>query len=271
MHMDSFQTLADPTRRRIVETLRAGEHAVNDIVDRVAIHQSGVSRHLRILHAAGFVQVRPDGPRRLYSLRPEPFLELEDWIGRYRTLWEARLDSLAEALAHKQKARAANKGTHMTKSTVTLERTLDGSIEDVWELWTTKDGIEAWWGPGGFAVTVRKLDLRPGGQLHYAMTAIDPQHIAYMKKEGMPVTTELRITYTEIDPPRRLVYTHLTDFIPGVEPYDVETVVELHPSEQGVRLVLTFDAMHDDEWTQRATMGWEGELGKLEALLATRA
>src|SRR5262245_66402334 len=99
MHTDTFEILADPTRRRIVEALRIGEHQVNDIVERFDIHQSGVSRHLRILLDAGFVQVRPDGPRRLYSLRPEPFRELDDWLAHYRKLWEARLDRLGEALA----------------------------------------------------------------------------------------------------------------------------------------------------------------------------
>src|SRR6187399_1693405 len=105
MHVDVFQTLADPTRRRIVEALRRGEHAVNDIVTRVAIHQSGVSRHLRILHEAGFVDVRPDGAKRWYSLRAAPFQELDAWITSYRELWEARLDKLGEALERRQKAR----------------------------------------------------------------------------------------------------------------------------------------------------------------------
>jgi DNA-binding transcriptional ArsR family regulator len=109
MQVDVFQTLADPTRRRIVEALRGGEHAVNDVVGRVHIHQSGVSRHLRILDRAGFVQVRPDGLKRLYSLRPEPFRELDAWITRYRSLWEARLDRLGEQLDRRQKARAARR------------------------------------------------------------------------------------------------------------------------------------------------------------------
>lgn len=106
MHIETFQTLADPQRFRIIEALLNGERAVNDIVDRVEIHQSGVSRHLRILQDAGFVQVRPDGPKRYYSLRAEPFRELEEWVSRYRRLWEARLDRLGEALEKKQKARA---------------------------------------------------------------------------------------------------------------------------------------------------------------------
>jgi DNA-binding transcriptional ArsR family regulator len=113
MHIDAFETLADPSRRRIVEALLRGEHAVNDIVERLDIHQSGVSRHLRILHEAGFVRMRPEGPRRLYSLRPEPFRALDAWLTQYRSLWEARLDKLGEALERKQKARtAARKDKH---------------------------------------------------------------------------------------------------------------------------------------------------------------
>lgn len=96
-----FETLSDATRRRIVEVLQPGEMPVGDIVAAVDVHQSGVSRHLRILHDAGFVQVRPDGQRRLYSLRPEPFRELATWVDDYRSLWEGRLDRFADALAER--------------------------------------------------------------------------------------------------------------------------------------------------------------------------
>ncbi len=154
------------------------------------------------------------------------------------------------------------------KNRITLERTYRADIQDVWDLWTTKEGIELWWGPGGFAVSVRKLELRPGGELLYAMTAIDPPQVAFMKKAGMPLTHECRITFTEVVPLRRLAYIHLTDFIPGVEPYDVATVVELHAMSDEVRLVLTIDAMHNDEWTDRAVMGWKSELGKLDDVVS---
>ena len=103
MHIDAFATLADPTRRRIVATLRDGERQVSDIVQQAGIHQSGVSRHLRILHESGFVTVRPDGQRRLYALRPEPFRELEAWLRDYRQLWEARLDRFGAALEERRK------------------------------------------------------------------------------------------------------------------------------------------------------------------------
>jgi DNA-binding transcriptional ArsR family regulator len=109
MHSEIFETLADPSRRRIVEVLREGERQVNDIVRQAGIHQSGVSRHLRILHESGFVSVRPDGQRRLYALRPEPFRELEAWLAGYRRLWEARLDRFGAALEKQRRTRTATR------------------------------------------------------------------------------------------------------------------------------------------------------------------
>ena len=108
-HVDVFEALADPTRRRIVEVLRGGERPVNDVVERLSIHQSGVSRHLHILLEAGFVQMRPDGQRRLYSLRPEPFQALDAWVAEYRSVWEARLQRFDKAIAERRRARAAGK------------------------------------------------------------------------------------------------------------------------------------------------------------------
>jgi DNA-binding transcriptional ArsR family regulator len=93
-----FHALADPVRLRIVETMKAEERAVGDIVVRMEIHQSGVSRHLRILTEAGLVQMRPDGQKRLYSLRKEGFAQLDAWMAGYRHHWEARLDRLGAAL-----------------------------------------------------------------------------------------------------------------------------------------------------------------------------
>lgn len=110
MNSALLQTLAEPTRLRVVEALRDGELAVNEIVDRVDIRQSGVSRHLRILHDGGFVQSRADGQRRLYSLRPRPFREIDTWVTRYRILWEARLDRFADELGKKSRARAGKGG-----------------------------------------------------------------------------------------------------------------------------------------------------------------
>ncbi|MGA7538690.1 MAG: metalloregulator ArsR/SmtB family transcription factor [Steroidobacteraceae bacterium] len=105
MYIDTFETLADRTRRGIIEALKSGEKPVGEIVRRSGIHQSGVSRHLRILSEAGFVSMRPLGQQRLYSLEPEPFRELEAWLAGYRSLWERRLDRFAEALEQRKSSR----------------------------------------------------------------------------------------------------------------------------------------------------------------------
>jgi len=102
---DVFQVLADPTRRRIVDALRGGERSVSELVQVVDIGQPGVSRQLQILEDAEFVVVRPEGRRRLYSLRPEPFRELSEFVTTYRGIWEGRLDRFAAALERRQNDR----------------------------------------------------------------------------------------------------------------------------------------------------------------------
>lgn len=108
-----FQALSDPARFRIVEAMKVGECAVGDIVERMDIHQSGVSRHLRILTEAGIVQMRPDGQKRLYSLRKEAFDQLDSWVAGYRRHWEARLDRFGAAL---ERSRAAGNAVSREKS-----------------------------------------------------------------------------------------------------------------------------------------------------------
>jgi len=102
---DVFQILADPTRRRIVEELKRGERSVGELVEVVDIGQPGVSRALAILEDADFVVVRPDGRRRLYSLRPQPFRELSEFVTAYRAIWEPRLDRLGAELERRRKSK----------------------------------------------------------------------------------------------------------------------------------------------------------------------
>jgi uncharacterized protein YndB with AHSA1/START domain len=160
--------------------------------------------------------------------------------------------------------------TQPARRRVSIERTFNAAIEDVWELWTTKEGIESWWGPDGFIVKVDRLNFRSGGELVYAMTATAPEQIAFLKKAGMPLTQLARVTYTQVVPLKRLAFTQLADFIPNVKPYEVAMTVDFDPTPGGVRMVLTLDAMHDEQWTKLAVMGWESELGKLAKLLGDR-
>jgi uncharacterized protein YndB with AHSA1/START domain len=151
---------------------------------------------------------------------------------------------------------------------ITMERTFDAPIEDVWDLWTTKEGLESWWGPEGFGITVHAIDLRAGGEMRYAMRPIAPEQIEFMKRSGMPLVTEVQATYREIAPRQRLVFVQVADFVPGVAAYDITTVVELGETAGHVRMIVTIDAMHDERWTEMAVKGWESQLGKAARALA---
>lgn len=158
----------------------------------------------------------------------------------------------------------------MKKKQMTIERLYDAPARDIWALWTTKSGIESWWGPDGFRVEVRSLDVRPGGELHYDMIAASSEILAFMKVANAPTSTPARATFTEVIPLSRLAYEHLVDFVPGVEPYNISYLVELQPSKHGTLLRLTFDPMHDKEWSWRQQTGWEQELARLGAALVGR-
>lgn len=159
----------------------------------------------------------------------------------------------------------------MTAEWLRLERRFEATLEEVWELWATKDGIESWWGPDGFRVEVVSLDLRPGGLLVYDMIAEAPDAIAQMERQGMPVRQRARIVYREVLPLRRLSYLNLVEFIPQVEPYEVETIVTLEQVGPSVRMKLEFAPMHDETWRRRAAAGWAMELDRLARRLAERA
>jgi DNA-binding transcriptional ArsR family regulator len=94
----TFEVLAEPTRRRILDLLRERERSVGELVSRLTISQPGVSKHLRVLREAGLVEVRTDAQRRWYGLRAEPLSEVDAWLEPYRRFWAQRLDALEEQL-----------------------------------------------------------------------------------------------------------------------------------------------------------------------------
>jgi DNA-binding transcriptional ArsR family regulator len=94
----TFEVLAEPTRRRILDLLRERERSVGELVSRLTISQPGVSKHLRVLREAGLVEVRTDAQRRWYGLRAEPLSEVDTWLEPYRHFWAQRLDALEQHL-----------------------------------------------------------------------------------------------------------------------------------------------------------------------------
>lgn len=94
----TFEVLAEPNRRRILDLLRTGEHPVGDLVTQLAVSQPAVSKHLKVLREAGLVEVRHEAQRRWYRLRPDPLTEIDSWLAPYRQFWAERLAALDDHL-----------------------------------------------------------------------------------------------------------------------------------------------------------------------------
>jgi DNA-binding transcriptional ArsR family regulator len=107
--MHAFDVLGDPVRRRVLELLAEGEHSAGAITDVVreefGISQPAVSQHLGVLRNSGFVHVRVDGPRRVYSLDPTPLQGVDAWLDRFRRFWDHHLDALATEIARGKRER----------------------------------------------------------------------------------------------------------------------------------------------------------------------
>jgi uncharacterized protein YndB with AHSA1/START domain len=153
---------------------------------------------------------------------------------------------------------------HATRAKIVIERTYRAEVTELWELWTTKQGFESWWGPDGFRVEVHALEARPGGALHYDMIADSAEMIAAMQQMGRPTSHEARAKFTEFEPHDRLAITSVIDFLPGVVPYESTIVAEFFPSGETVRMVVTLDPMHNDEFTQMQKAGFTSQLSKLD-------
>ncbi|MGX1933025.1 SRPBCC family protein [Microbacterium resistens] len=149
----------------------------------------------------------------------------------------------------------------------TIEKTIPAPVETVWELWTTAEGISRWWAPDGFRTDVNRLDLRPGGELVYTMTATAPEQVAFMEQHGMPLATESRKRFTEVDRPSRLAYQSLVDFVPDHAPYEQLTIIDFRPVEDGTHVVMQVESLHDDVWTERLVAGRTNELENLVRLV----
>ncbi|WP_353510921.1 metalloregulator ArsR/SmtB family transcription factor [Intrasporangium sp.] len=101
----ALRALADDSRRTLLEALADGPATAGELAALLPIARPGVSRHLRVLREAGLVEVRPEAQRRVYSLRPEPLAEINDWLVRHLSLWEQRLDALHTEIARGKRAR----------------------------------------------------------------------------------------------------------------------------------------------------------------------
>jgi DNA-binding transcriptional ArsR family regulator len=105
MAVTTFDVLAEPRRRDILDLLRVRERSVGELVEGISLSQPGVSKHLRVLREAGLVDVRVDAQRRVYRVRPEPLAEIDAWLAPYRRFWTERLDALERHLDDEKEER----------------------------------------------------------------------------------------------------------------------------------------------------------------------
>ena len=105
----ALRALADDSRRTILETLAGGPATAGELAALLPIARPGVSRHLRVLREAGLVDVRQEAQRRVYTLRPQPLAEVNDWLTRHLTQWEQRLDALHTEIARGKRERRSTR------------------------------------------------------------------------------------------------------------------------------------------------------------------
>jgi len=153
---------------------------------------------------------------------------------------------------------------------IRFERVYDGPVEDLWALWTTKEGLEAWFAPEGTKVEVPALDVRVGGSFDHVMTAVGDEAVAYMASVGRSRTTGARGRFVEVVPHERLHIRMTIDFLPGVEPYPYDIVVEFHAEGERVRMVVTADAHPDAEMTRLASQALVSQLSQFDSVVASR-
>jgi DNA-binding transcriptional ArsR family regulator len=101
----TFTIIAEPSRRAILALLATSERSVGDIEQRLSLSQPSVSKHLRVLREAGFVEARVEAQRRVYRIRPEPLREVDDWLDQFRRFWSSHVDALERHLDRKHPAR----------------------------------------------------------------------------------------------------------------------------------------------------------------------
>jgi uncharacterized protein YndB with AHSA1/START domain len=156
----------------------------------------------------------------------------------------------------------------MEKDKIVVKRQYKADLGQIWDLWTTKEGFESWWGPQGFRSEVESLEAKPGGQLRYAMIAATTEMIAAMTGMGQEPSHSVTSTYKELKPRERLVIANVIDFLPGVAPYEADMTVDFSAQGGVVSMVVTLAPLHSEEMSQRQLEGFNSQLSKLDQLAA---
>lgn len=242
--MDSLAALADPTRRRIVESLAKGPLSSGEIAARFAITAPAISQHLKTLREARLVRVRAEAQRRIYELDPAGIEAVADWVADIRRYWAARLDHLA---AERGGRGMSDLGEMLRVPAVKFVRRLPGPSSRVWEHLTVPAKLAAWYGEGSL------IEPREGGAVR-----LNDGHI--------------RGVVTQWKPHRKLAHTWNV-FGPGeTESAYPESYLTLELAEAGEAVVLTLTHLPIlERFEPQNAMGWATFLDIVEDAVASRA
>lgn len=273
----AFAALADPTRRAILERLRAGEAGVVELAAASTLTQPAITKHLKVLERAGLIGRARDGQRRPARLQLEGLAPVDDWLRRAHAEWSDRLDRLEAHLAAHPK-QTLRRRTPMPETRpaldvraatptrqLVIERTLNASPERVFDAFTDPKQLKKWWWPEGFTCPAAEVDLRVGGKYRLAMewpdsTPAEAQFSHYLGGE-----------YYEIDRPHRLVMSGRALNDEQGELFATLIELTLEARDGGTALTMRqsyFDPMPPAEAMAGAEQGWSEQLDKLERLLA---
>jgi uncharacterized protein YndB with AHSA1/START domain/DNA-binding transcriptional ArsR family regulator len=237
--LTTFEALAEPNRRRILDLLGTAERPVGELVGQLALSQPAVSKHLRILRDAGLVEVRSDAQRRLYRVRPEPLRALDDWLAPYRRMWEAGLDDLERHL-------------DTMRRTDSMYGTCEQLEDGRWQLRFTRELPHP-------PERVWRAITEPGHLAKWFPTTIDgdraagaPLRFTFPNGEAEPFDGEM----LAFDPPRAIELRWGPDVIR----------IELRPAGDGTELTL-LDTLEERGKAARDGAGWHTCLDALEAAL----
>lgn len=216
MDTTTLSAHTEPHRLQIVELLREGPLTVGEIASQLEIRQPQASKHLRVLHDAGIVEAHVDANRRIYKLRPEPFINLNKWLESYRQIWDERYDRLDSYLEvmQKQMKDQNDGGIEMTDKktndnmtvytegkTLVMELIFNAPRELVFKAYSEPEHLASWWGPRGWLTEIRKFEFKPEGVWHYCMRCVDRNQGDFYGQESWG-----KAIYKDIIAPEKIVY-----------------------------------------------------------------
>lgn len=153
---------------------------------------------------------------------------------------------------------------------IRFERLYDASVEDIWALWTTKEGLAEWFAPDGMHVEILALELRLGGAFDHVMTAVGAEQVSDLASLDLSKSARVCGRFIEMIPHERMRIRFDIDFVPGVATYPYDMAVDLHTEAGRVRMIVTADRHPDPEMTRGAILGLTSQLQHFDSAIAAR-